>query len=104
MFATIAGGMKVTDASSDLALALAIASNHLGIPLGRQTMAVGELGLSGEVRSVSLLDQRIKEARRLGMVEAVVPANGKLPDVLDGIKIIRVRSLSEAVSWLMDKK
>lgn len=104
VFASIAGGMKVTDASSDLALALAIASNHLGIPLGRQTIAIGELGLSGEIRSVSLLDQRLKEARRLGMVEAVVPASGKLPEVLDGMKIVRVRSLSDAISWLMDKK
>ena len=104
VFASIAGGMKVTDASSDLALALAIASNHLGIPLGRQTIAVGELGLSGEVRSVALLDQRLKEARRLGMVEAVVPANGKLPESLEGMKVVRVHSLSEAISWLMDKK
>ena len=104
VFASIAGGMKVTDASSDLALALAIASNHLGIPLGRQTIAIGELGLSGEVRSVALLDQRLKEARRLGMVEAIVPANGKLPEMLEGMKVVRVHSLSEAISWLMDKK
>ena len=104
VFASIAGGMKVTDASSDLALALAIASNHLGIPLSRQTIAVGELGLSGEVRSVALLDQRLKEARRLGMVEAIVPANGKLPETLEGMKVVRVHSLSEAISWLMDKK
>ena len=104
VFASIAGGMKVTDASSDLALALAIASNHLGIPLGRQTIAIGELGLSGEVRSVALLDQRLKEARRLGMVEAIVPANGKLPETLESMKVVRVHSLSEAISWLMDKK
>ncbi len=104
VFASIAGGIKVSDASSDLALALAIASNHLGIPLGRQTIAVGELGLSGEVRSVSLLDQRLKEARRLGMVEAIVPANGRLPEVLDGMKVVRVHNLSEVISWLMDKK
>lgn len=104
VFASIAGGIKVSDASSDLALALAIASNHLGIPLSRQTIAVGELGLSGEVRSVSLLDQRLKEARRLGMVEAIVPASGRLPDVLDGMKVVRVHNLSEVIAWLMDKK
>lgn len=104
VFASIAGGMKVTDASSDLALALAIASNHLGIPLGRQTIAIGELGLSGEVRSVSLLDQRLKEARRLGMNVAIVPACGKLPDSFSGMKLVRVHGLSEAVSWLMDQK
>ena len=104
VFVNIAGGMKVNDGSSDLALALAIASNHLGIPLRRQTVAIGELGLSGEVRSVSLLEQRLKEAKRLGMDEAIVPAVGKLPDSISGIRIVRVKTLSEAVSWLMDKK
>ncbi|MCQ2092145.1 MAG: DNA repair protein RadA [Fibrobacter sp.] len=104
VFATIAGGMKVTDTSSDLALALAIASNHLGIPLSRQTIAIGELGLSGEIRGVNLLDQRLKEARRLGMTEAIVPASGALPENTSGMSIKRVHSLSEAVNWLMDKK
>lgn len=104
VFVSIAGGLKVSDTSSDLALALAIASNHLGIPLSRQCMAIGELGLSGEIRSVSLLDQRLKEARRLGMTEAVVPAGGKLPERTSGIRIVQVKTLSEAINWLMDKK
>lgn len=104
IFASIAGGMKVNDTSSDLALALAVASNHLGIPLSRQTIAVGELGLSGEIRSVSLLDQRLKEASRLGMTEAIVPASGNLPERAGNMKITRVHNLSQAISWLMDKK
>ena len=104
VFASIAGGMKVNDASSDLALALAVASNHLGIPLSRQTIAIGELGLSGEVRGVSLLDQRLKEAHRLGMIEAIVPASSKLSENVGSMKVVRVHSLSEAISWLMDKK
>lgn len=104
VFVSIAGGMKVNEASSDLALALAVASNHLGIPLSRQTIAIGELGLSGEVRSVSLLDQRLKEASRLGMNEAIVPAYHKVPESLGCMKIICVHNLAEAISWLMDKK
>lgn len=104
VFASIAGGMKVNDASSDLALALAIASNHLGIPIGRQIIAIGELGLSGEVRSVHLLDQRLKEARRLGMTEAIIPANGKVPENTEGVKIIRIATISDAIKWLMDRK
>lgn len=104
VFVSIAGGLKVSDTSSDLALAISIASNHLGIPLGRQCIAIGELGLSGEVRSVSLLDQRLKEAHRLGMTEAVVPAGGKLPEQTSGIRIVQVRTLSEAINWLMDRK
>ena len=70
----------------------------------RQTIVIGELGLSGEVRGVNLLDQRLKEARRLGMTEAIVPASGSLPEVTNGMAIRRVHSLSEAVGWLMDKK
>jgi DNA repair protein RadA/Sms len=104
VFVSIAGGLKVSDTSSDLALALAIASNHLAIPLGRQCIVIGELGLSGEVRSVSLLEQRLKEARRLGITEAVVPAGGRLPENTSGMKIVQVNTLSEAVNWLMDKK
>ena len=104
VFVSIAGGLKVSDTSSDLALALAIASNHLGIPLGRQSIVIGELGLSGEVRSVSLLEQRLKEARRLGMTEAVVPAGGRMPENTSGMEIVPVSTLSAAVNWLMQKK
>lgn len=103
VFVSIAGGLKVSDTSSDLALALAVASNHLAIPLGRQSIVIGELGLSGEVRSVSLLEQRLKEARRLGMTEAVVPTGGRLPENSSGMKVVQVHTLSEAVNWLMDK-
>ena len=104
VFASIAGGMKVNDASSDLALALAVASNHLGIALSRQTIAIGELGLSGEVRGVSLLDQRLKEAHRLGMTEAVVPACSKLSENTGALRIVKVHSLSEVIAWLMEKR
>jgi DNA repair protein RadA/Sms len=104
VFASIVGGLKVNDASSDLALALAVASNHVGIPLSRQTIAIGELGLSGEVRGVSLLEQRLKEASRLGMTEAVVPACCKLTEQIGSMNIVRVHSLAEAITWLMGKK
>lgn len=103
VFVSIAGGLKVNDTSSDLALALAIASNLLGIALGRQCMAVGELGLSGEVRSVSLLEHRLKEASRLGMSQVLVPAGSNLPK-LTNIKICEVHTICEAINWLMDKK
>ena len=96
--------MKVNDTSSDLALALAIASNHLGIPIPRETIAMGELGLSGEVRSVHLLEQRLKEARRLGITQALIPGNGKLPESIQGVEIVRVNTIADAVKWVMDRK
>ena len=104
VFASIAGGMKVNDTSSDLALALAIVSNHLGIPVPRQTIAMGELGLSGEIRSVHLLEQRLKEAKRLGMNQALIPENGKLPESIQGVEIVKVSTIADAVKWVMDRK
>ena len=104
VFASIAGGMKVNDTSSDLALALAIVSNHLGIPVPRQTIAMGELGLSGEIRSVHLLEQRLKEAKRLGMNQALIPGNGKLPESIQGVEIVKVSTIADAVKWVMDRK
>jgi DNA repair protein RadA/Sms len=75
VFVNIAGGVKVVEPAIDLAIALAIASAHLNRPLTQTTLAVGELGLAGEVRSISQLEQRINEATRLGVKHAVIPAS-----------------------------
>lgn len=104
VFASIAGGMKISDTATDLALAMAIVSNHLTIPMPERSLVIGELGLSGEVRGVSLLDLRVKEAARLGFKTIIVPALGRIPENLKGIEILRVHKLSEAVRWLMDKR
>ena len=53
---------------------------------------------------MSLLDQRLKEARRLGMTVAVIPSAGKLPESVGNMRIVRVSGLGEAVAWLMDQK
>lgn len=100
VFASIAGGLKVNDAGTDLALALAIASNLLSIPMPKQSLVIGELGLSGEVRSVNLLEWRIKEAMRLGFGEILIPASGKIPKISNEIKITKVAKIQEAVDWL----
>ena len=92
--------MKLNDTATDLAIALAIASNHLTKPLPRDSLVIGELGLSGEVRGVNLLELRIKEAARLGFKELLVPAQGSLKTNFKGIRITRIKSLAEAVEWL----
>lgn len=102
VFASIAGGLKVNDAGTDLALALAIASNMMSIPMPKQSLVIGELGLSGEVRSVNLLEWRIKEAMRLGFKEILIPSSGKIPDISKGIKIVKVSKIQEAIFWLKD--
>lgn len=100
VFASIAGGLKVNDAGTDLALALAIASNVLSIPLPKQSLVIGELGLSGEVRSVNLLEWRIKEAMRLGFREILIPASGKIPKISSELKITKVANIQDAIYWL----
>ena len=70
----------------------------------RQTIAMGELGLSGEIRSVHLLEQRLKEAKRLGMNQALIPENGKLPESIQGVEIVKVSTIADAVKWVMDRQ
>ena len=99
VFVSVAGGLKLDDPGIDLSLALAIVSNARNISLPPRSIVIGELGLSGEIRPVSSLDLRIKEAHRLGFEKIVVPANGKIPAV-KGIEIMRFAKLAEAVSWM----
>ncbi len=101
VFASVVGGMRVNEPAADLALALAIAGSHLRKAGGAATIALGEVGLSGEVRRVSQMEQRLREAARLGFKRAIVPAGsveakgagkGRSP-----IEIVGVKSISSAL-------
>src|SRR5439155_8712460 len=72
VFVNIAGGVKVAEPAIDLAIALAIASAHSNRPIAAGTLAVGELGLGGEVRAVPQLEHRLREASRLGLGQAII--------------------------------
>ena len=79
VFVNVVGGIKLSDPSADAAIALAIASAHMNRPMPASTLVLGELGLLGEFRSVSQVQQRLSEAERLGFSRAVVPARTKVP-------------------------
>ncbi|GHV11793.1 DNA repair protein RadA [Fibrobacterales bacterium] len=98
VFVSVAGGLRLDDPAVDLSLALAIVSNALNIALPPRSLIIGELGLSGEIRSVSSLDLRIKEAHRLGFEKVVVPAGGKIPQV-KGMQVLKFAKLEDAVNW-----
>ncbi len=72
-FANVAGGIKITEPSADLPLALAIVSSAEESEFPADWIAIGEIGLSGEVRSVGYIDQRLKEAEKLGFKKAIIP-------------------------------
>ena len=94
----VAGGLRVNEPAADLAVALAIASSFRNVPLAHDFVAVGELGLSGEVRGVPQLHRRVSEAARLGLKSCILPPNDsdgtELPRDLD---LRRVGTVSDAV-------
>jgi DNA repair protein RadA/Sms len=71
VFVNIAGGLKVTEPASDLAICLAVASSYFDKPISGKTIAVGEVGLLGEIREVVAEEKRLKEAKRMGFTEAI---------------------------------
>jgi DNA repair protein RadA/Sms len=98
VFVNIAGGVKVVEPSIDLAIALAIASAHTNRPLPPGTLAIGELGLGGEIRSVPHLENRLREASRLGLGHGIVPHLGGNVPKLGGMALHEVRRLSQAMA------
>ena len=100
VFVNIAGGVKVVEPAIDLAIALAIASAHMNRPLPNGALAIGELGLGGEVRPVPQLEQRLREAARLGLTHAIVPRVGGGIPQLGGMALHEVRRLAQALADL----
>jgi DNA repair protein RadA/Sms len=94
VYASVAGGVRVTEPAADLAVALAIAGARNDCPVGANTVVIGEIGLGGEVRQVPHAPRRLAEALRLGFRRAIVPAS--TPDVR-GMHLRRVGDLGEAL-------
>jgi DNA repair protein RadA/Sms len=100
VYANLAGGLTVEEPALDLPLAIALASSQLDRPVTPKTVAIGEVGLLGELRSVPGLERRLREAARLGYVRAIVPSpsrGGRLPEVA-GIEIVAVPTLRDALA------
>jgi len=96
VFASVAGGIRVSEPAADLAVALAVASAATGTALPADLAAVGEVGLAGEVRQVTNLPRRLEESGRLGFSRVVVPSSS--PEGPPGIELIRVDTVADAVS------
>ncbi|MBA4336717.1 DNA repair protein RadA [bacterium] len=84
VFVNVVGGMKINDPSCDLGVLMAIASSFLQKTIPSDTCYIGEVGLSGEIRTVAQLDKRVKEAKKLGFKKVVTPAQVK--DILSAVK------------------
>jgi DNA repair protein RadA/Sms len=98
VFVNAAGGVRLTEPAADLAVALAIASNKHNRAAGADLVAIGELGLSGELRRVSQMERRLLEAHRLGFKRAVIPAATELRDPeLSAMTLCRAETISDAL-------
>ncbi len=100
-YINIAGGMKISEPSLDLAIVMSIVSSLKDRSIDEKTVIFGEVGLSGEVRAVTLPELRIREARKLGFKNCILPTASlnKIGDI-DGIKLIGVSSIREAIQSL----
>jgi DNA repair protein RadA/Sms len=99
VFVNVVGGLRVGEPAADLAIALAIATSVQNVALPADMAAIGEVGLSGELRAVGQLGRRLNEAAKLGFQRCIVPATHRKPSGLpDGLTVIPARSLSEALA------
>ena len=96
VFLNIAGGLKVNDPALDMAVVCAILSSNLDVPIRRDICFAGEVGLSGEIRHVTRIDQRIAEAQKMGFKTILVPkGNVKSGSKFGGIKVLGVGKIEE---------
>lgn len=100
VYVNAAGGVRVSEPAADLALALAIASSRLDIPIPADTAACGEVGLGGEIRRVGRLDLRVREAARLGFGTVLVPKGAGAAKTTSGCRVIEVADVAEAVGFI----
>ena len=100
-YVNIAGGMKMTEPAIDLGICLAIISSAKEIVIPDSVMAFGEIGLSGEVRAVSMAGQRVQEAKKLGFETVILPeVNRTATESIKGIKLVYVAGIRDAISFI----
>lgn len=101
-YINVIGGLRLDEPGADLPVALAIASSYRDQPIANDLVAIGEIGLTGEIRSVSHLSQRLSEVLRLGFTKCIIPF--KTPERLEipeGLTVYRVKNLREAIEIAM---
>ncbi len=100
-YVNVVGGLELEEPAIDLATVIALASSFRDKPVPGNLAAVGEVGLTGELRSVSNLNQRLSEVRRLGFTKCVIPARCGKVVVPDGLQLIKVKNIREVLSAVL---
>ena len=103
VFVNIAGGLRVNDPAIDLAVLAAVLSSNMDIALDEEICVTGEVGLAGEIRPINRIDQRIREAEKLGFQRIIVPSGQKYDARNLKIKVVEVSRVAEAFKILFKK-
>ena len=97
-YINVIAGLTLDEPAADLAAIMALASSYLDKPVGNHVAAIGEVGLTGELRSVSHLEERLREVQRLGFEECIIPRqHSDRLGTFDGLKVTEVRNIGEAL-------
>ena len=103
VYVNVIGGIDVNEPAADLGIALAIITCVRDVVFDSHTAIVGEIGLSGEIRAVNHIDKRINEAQKLGFKRIIIPEANEIQEKFDGIEIIKVRRIIEAITRAVSK-
>ena len=100
-YVNIAGGIRMNEPAIDLGIVLAIVSSYKERPIDEKTICFGEVGLSGEVRAVSMAEQRVLEAKKLGFTTCILPqVSRESMRPVEGIRLVGVRTVKDAMDYL----
>ncbi len=102
IYINVVGGIRLNEPAIDLGIVISIASSFRNIEINEKTVAIGEVGLTGEIRGVSFIEKRIAECKKLGFNRIIVPkSNVKGLENMDDIKIIGVENIREALDFVL---
>ena len=101
VYVNIAGGIKMNEPAIDLGIVMALVSSYKNRPVNEKTIVFGEVGLSGEVRAVSMPEQRVAEAKRLGFETCIIPeVSMSMVKDMKGIKMVGVNTINDAIQLI----
>ncbi len=101
-YINVVGGLRLDEPAADLPLILAVASVYRDRPITPTLAAIGEVGLTGEIRAVNHLSQRLQEVRRIGFTQCIIPRFGsEKAEIPDGLEVFRVRNIREAIEFAL---
>jgi len=102
VFVNVAGGVRIDEPAADLGMATSIVSSLKDIPVDGRSVAVGEIGLGGEIRAVRQMEKRIAEAAKLGFTRIVMPPGGaRTIRVPAGVELREVETMEDAIASLV---